>query len=101
MNNASLREKQILAGTLRLLKKELAPRRVILFGSRAKGHARRGSDFDIAVDARPPEFAKKRSLEERMEEIAGLYRVDLVFLPQVSKEFRHIIEKTGKTLYER
>ena len=90
-----------MAATLRLLKKELLPHRIILFGSRAKGHARRGSDFDIAVDARPPRSSKKRFIAEQIEKIAGLHSVDLVFLGQVSKEFRHLIEKTGRVLYER
>jgi len=97
----TIRENQIMSATLRLLKKELLPRRIILFGSRAKGRARRGSDFDIAVDTRRPRTTKIRFIAEEIEKIAGLHRVDLVFLNQVSKEFRNIIEKTGTTLYER
>lgn len=97
----TVREKQIMSATLRLLKKELLPRRIILFGSRAKGHGRRGSDFDIAVDARPPRSMKRRLITEAIENIAGLHRVDLIFLSQVSREFRNIIENTGITLYER
>ena len=97
----SAREKQILSETLKLLKKELLPRRIILFGSRAKGRARPGSDFDLAVDARAPLIAKKRFLNVQIEEIAGLHRVDLVYLSQISKGFRNLIEKTGTVVYER
>ena len=101
MAKESVREKHIMRATLRLLKRELLPRRIILFGSRAKGRARHGADFDIAVDARAPQFTKRRSLLEQIERISGLHRVDLVFLKQVSRDFRRIIEKTGTTLYER
>lgn len=87
--------------TLRLLKKELSPHRIILFGSRAKGSTQRNSDFDIAVDAAPPLATKRRTVAQKIDEIAGLYRVDLVFLRQVSKDFRDIILKTGRVLYER
>ena len=101
MNNGTAREKQIMTKAVRLLKKELLPQRIILFGSRAKGRARRGSDFDIAVDARSPRPVKKRLISEQIEKIAGLYKIDVVFLSRVSKEFRGIIEETGRVLYEK
>ncbi len=101
VNTFSSREKQVLNGILSILRKELAPRRILLFGSRAKGRAHHGSDFDIAVDARTPRSAKKSSIAEKIDKIAGLYRVDVVFLRQVSKDFRNIVQKTGEVLYER
>ncbi len=94
------RDKQIIQSALRILKRELAPRRVILFGSRAKGHARPHADFDIAVDARVPSLKQKLHLEDQLETVAGLYRIDLVFLSRVSKAFRRVIENTGDVLYE-
>ena len=101
MTNDSAREKEIMSATLRLLKKELSPRRIILFGSRAEGRAHQGSDFDIAVDARTPRFSKRRMIQDQIEGFSGLYHVDLVFMSKVSKGFRQIIEQTGKIVYER
>ena len=45
------RENQVLQTALAILKKEINPPRVILFGSRAEGRPAPGSDFDLAVDA--------------------------------------------------
>jgi len=42
-----------------------------------------------------------RELREKLEEISGLYKVDIVFLESVDKEFKDIILKRGKILYER
>lgn len=49
---------------------------VILFGSRAKGTARERSDFDIAVSG----VEQFDSLEEELEELPTLYKIDLVNL---------------------
>ncbi len=45
-------------------------------------------------------FREKRKLKERLDLIAGIYSVDLVFLPDVSEEFKENILKEGKVLYE-
>ncbi|MRJ03121.1 MAG: nucleotidyltransferase domain-containing protein, partial [Epsilonproteobacteria bacterium] len=60
--------------------KTLHPQKIILFGSRAKGYFALNSDIDIAVDINLT-FREKRKLKERIEEVSGLYSVDLLFLP--------------------
>jgi len=95
------REKEILEKALVLLRKHLDPDSIILFGSRAKKEKRGRSDFDIAVDKRKPSAEKLRSLKEEINREAGLYKVDLIFLKSVEKDFREIVLKTGRVLYER
>ncbi len=80
--------------------KKYNPNKIILFGSRAKGYAKRNSDIDIAVDILLP-FRERRILKEKIEKISGPYLVDLIFLPNISKEFKNIIIKEGKVLYEK
>jgi len=80
---------------------ELNPERLILFGSRGKGNSFPNSDYDIAVDTQKIEFRKKRILNDKIEDILGLHKLDLVFLNEVEKKFREIILKTGKVIYER
>ena len=75
------------------------PRKVILFGSRAKGDFSKHSDIDIAVDLDLP-FRERRKLKEKPDLIAGIYTVDLIFLPLVNKKFTEKIFKEGKVLYE-
>ncbi len=79
--------------------KKYKPKRIILFGSRAKGYGKRSSDIDIAVDLKLT-FREKRKLKEKLDRIAGIYSIDLVFLPDVSGKFKENILKEGKVLYE-
>ena len=39
--------------------------------------------------------------KKREEEITGLHKGDIIFLESVDKEFRDIILRKGKILYER
>lgn len=84
------------------LVEQLQPRQIILFGSRAKGRARQGSDIDLAVvGGEIPDFRGQRKLREQLDQLAGLYSVDLVFLEQTDAAFKEVIHDTGKVLYEK
>jgi len=48
-----------------LLVSELKPKRLILFGSRAKGTSLPNSDFDIAVEVKRIDFRRKRIIKEK------------------------------------
>lgn len=85
------------------------PRRVVLFGSRARGQAHSESDVDLFVemesDLTPPERAIA------IDEIFGLrdWPLDLiVYTPQEVERYRNVhgtlmkrIESEGRVLYER
>ena len=81
--------------------KDLNPKKIILFGSRGKGNFRFNSDYDIAVDSKQNDFRTKRRVKEKLDEVAGLKKVDVIFMNEVEKEFKEIINKTGRILYER
>ena len=95
------REKEVLNGIVEILKKYLDPDRIILFGSRTKENFYKNADFDIAVGNKKIDIRKRREIMEAIEEVAGLYSCDLVFLGSVEKAFRNIILKTGRVIYER
>ncbi len=95
------RERLILRKSISILRQELKPRRIVLFGSRAKGTGRKGSDFDVALDCRSPEFSKSSRIRDKLDRESGLYHIDLVFLPSVPADFRQLILQTGKVVYER
>ena len=78
--------------------REAGARRVILFGSRARGTNLPKSDIDIAIEG-CPDFA---ALEDRLqEELWSLLRIDVVNLDgPLSESLRHEIAKDGKVLYE-
>ncbi|WP_397402952.1 nucleotidyltransferase family protein [Phenylobacterium sp.] len=66
---------------------------VFVFGSRAKGNAKRASDLDLAVDlGRALSRAERILLAEGFEASDLPYRVDVVDLWDVSESFAAIIE---------
>ena len=95
------REKEVLDKIVLLLKEKLNPSLIILFGSRASEKHNTGSDFDIALDGDKIDVREMRKLKEKLEEISGLYRVDLIFLESIDSEFKNMIIRRGKILYGR
>lgn len=97
----SARESQVLQKAVALLKEEINPKRIILFGSRAEGRHVRASDFDLAVDATKPSGGRAYQIMETINDAIGLYKADIVYLPNVDPEFRDLVLTTGKVVYER
>ena len=93
------REKEVLETAVSILRREVDPPRIILFGSRVEGRHDPGSDFDLAIDAPKPDRAYQ--IHETVNDSVGLYTVDIVYLPNVDPDFRHLILNTGKVIYER
>jgi len=76
-----------------ILRATIPTAKVWVFGSRAKGAARRGSDLDLAIDyggKLPGSVAAH--LADEFEEAPLAYNVDLVDLHDVTREFRALIE---------
>ncbi|PKM99262.1 MAG: nucleotidyltransferase domain-containing protein [Elusimicrobia bacterium HGW-Elusimicrobia-2] len=96
-----MNENQILDKAVDILAGELNPKKILLFGSRAKGKNSKNADFDIAVDADAPDIREQRKLEEKLEEISGLHKIDIVYLGSVEDDFKRIVIKTGKVIYAR
>ena len=78
------------------------PCRVVAFGSRVKGRARRFSDLDLAFDAgRPLTVADTAPLEEAFDESDLPWRVDIVDLATCSETFRREVESHAVPVFER
>ena len=76
------------------------PKKIVLFGSRARGDYRKNSDIDIAVEIEL-NFREKRKLKEKIDIISGIYSVDLIFLDEVENYFKNKVLKEGKILYDK
>lgn len=85
--------------------RDMGARRIILFGSRARGRARRGSDIDLLVI-----MDDGRTFKERMREIYARLETDadvdiLAYSPEEFERirmrsfFRRILSE-GQVLYE-
>lgn len=78
-----------------------AVRRVLIYGSRAKGNYESGSDIDFAVDA--PELTQRdwTKLHLDLEELPTVFTTDCVWLQAISDEkFRAKILREGKVFYQ-
>jgi predicted nucleotidyltransferase len=84
------------------------PKRVLVFGSYARGDSRPGSDLDLFIEMDTPHRPPERAIE--VSEIFGLRPWPLnvvVYTPEEVQRLRHlhgtllsVIEKKGKVLYE-
>ncbi|MCF0147558.1 MAG: nucleotidyltransferase domain-containing protein [Clostridium sp.] len=70
--------------------------KVVLFGSRAKGDYRYNSDIDLGILC---DKKYKGTIAEELDEIVGIYSVDLVFLDSMNDEIKQQIEKYGMEIY--
>ena len=81
---------------IRAFAADAGARKVVLFGSRAKGVNRPKSDIDLAV-AGCPDFNR---LEQ--DNLWSLLKVDVINLDEpISSSLRAEIERSGKVLYEK
>lgn len=78
----------------------LNPNKIFLFGSRAIGRGKQYSDFDIAVEGAEMDIRKERLIKEALDQKLGIFSVDLIDLDHVDADFRELVLKTGKVLYE-
>ena len=96
-----LTDEQIISEVVRIVKKYLPDVRIILFGSRAKGSDRPNSDFDFAIDTNKKVSATvKFSILDELEALPTLKLIDIIYLNEVDEEFKEIVLKTGKVVYD-
>lgn len=87
-----------LAPQLASLARRHGAKRLVLFGSRARGNNRERSDIDLAVYGMPP--ANQSAFWLDAEELPTLLKLDIVHvLPGMDPDFLRNIEKDGVTLY--
>jgi len=80
--------------------KDMNPKEVILFGSRARGNHRENSDFDFCFKEADPDPLVRAKFKLRVEEEPlTLYKVDLVFFEELSEDYIRNIAVEGKLIY--
>jgi len=76
-----------------ILREKIPNARIWVFGSRAKGTARRGSDLDLAIDAGAPLLPSITGpLADALENAPLPYTVDLVDLHTTNPTFTALID---------
>lgn len=74
--------------------------RVILYGSRAKGNYRTGSDIDLTMVGTQIEFATLLTIETLIDDLLLPYKIDLSIYHKIeSRELLDHIDNKGITFY--
>ena len=75
---------------------------VILFGSRAMGNFKPGSDIDLAIISDTLTFDGLLELESQLEQLGLLYRIDLQNLKKIKDpDVIDHISRVGKIFYKK
>jgi predicted nucleotidyltransferase len=75
---------------------------VILFGSRAMGNYKPGSDIDLAVVSDDMTFDDLLELESQLEQLGLLYKIDLQNLKKINdRDVISHISRVGKVFYKK
>jgi uncharacterized protein len=87
-------------GLLRsVLDKHAGIERTIVYGSRAKGNFRPGSDIDLALDAPSLMFSELLQINGELDDLMLPYTIDLSLLKQIDNpSLLSHIERVGKPL---
>ncbi len=93
---------KVLDAIRHILAQEPAVELAILFGSRAKGTYRPGSDIDLALVGDGLDIDRLGRLARRFEESSIPYQIDLCLLDAIDHPgLREHIERVGKVFYRR
>lgn len=88
---------QIIASVRGIILQHAKPERIWLYGSRASGEAKESSDIDIAFDDK--EFNADWQIEEELEKLQTLIKIDVKNIAHTEERFRQRVFSTGRVLY--
>lgn len=79
-----------------------AVERALLYGSRAKGKFKPGSDIDVSLCGKQLTFAQLGEIEDALDDLLLPYGIDLSLYDQLgASSLRAEIERTGREFYRR
>jgi predicted nucleotidyltransferase len=77
------------------------PKKLWLFGSRARNQAAQGADYDFALEGPTLASGERWRITEALEQLPTLRQFDVVWLDAASETLREEVSKEGICLYER
>ncbi len=79
-----------------------AVEKAVLYGSRAKGTFKPGSDIDLTLLGETLNAAELGAIGDELDELLLPYQIDLSIFHQIdNEELRRHIERVGKVFYEK
>jgi predicted nucleotidyltransferase len=74
--------------------------KAILYGSRAKGNYRPGSDIDLTLIGEKLNLSTLQKIENELDDLLLPYKIDLSIYKQIqNKELLEHIERVGKVIF--
>ena len=73
-------------------------KRIILYGSRARGDFGRASDIDLGVECEDDKGFIRNLIDD---EVRTLLKLDIVDIARASENLRHEIQEEGIVIYEK
>lgn len=84
---------------LAVLRRNPKIRRILLFGSRAKGSYQKGSDIDIAVSAEALGIGELLQLKAGLDDLMLPYKIDIMVYEDIhNRNLREHIDRVGVSL---
>lgn len=76
--------------------------RVVLYGSRAKGNFREGSDIDLTCEGKALDLPLMLKIENELDDLLLPYKLDVSLLAHIDDpDLKAHIARVGQVLYER
>lgn len=76
--------------------------KAVLYGSRAKGNYRNGSDIDLVLVGEKLDLSQRFKIEMELDDLMLPYKIDLALLHQIdNKELIDHINRRGVVFYEK
>jgi predicted nucleotidyltransferase len=76
--------------------------KVVLYGSRAKGNYKKGSDIDLTLFGKDLDLLIQHKIEIEIDDLLLPYSIDLSIYSDISNmDLISHIDKVGKTLYKK
>jgi predicted nucleotidyltransferase len=95
-------ENHIISAIQRVLRKYPAVEKAVIYGSRAKGNYRPGSDIDITLYGQALDLTTLQLIENELDDLLLPYKIDLSLHKQISNpELRAHIDRVGILFYEK
>jgi predicted nucleotidyltransferase len=93
--------KATLESMIRIFEKYPEIQRVILYGSRAKGNFREGSDIDLSIKSKNIDLQKLFRIENDLDDLLLPYKIDISLFHHISNpDLREHIERVGVDIYK-
>ncbi|MFC4870417.1 nucleotidyltransferase domain-containing protein [Negadavirga shengliensis] len=74
--------------------------RVIIYGSRAKGNLRPGSNIDLTMEGEHLNLSEQMEIEDRLDDLLLPYKIDLSIKQHIrNKDLIGHIDGVGKVFY--